>query len=149
MNRIAHYTLNIVQGTGDDSPVNIDRHSYLNGFVERFSRDLCQNDDLKHRDVVIVTGTTGSLGSYLLDRLVGSDDIHRIYALNRASSDGTPLVKRQKTALAARGLDAQIATSRKVVLLESDFGDSTLGLNEEILQEVRAVRPTNLFAWLM
>lgn len=149
MNRIAHYTLNIVRGIGDDSPVNIDRHSYLNGFVERFSSGLRQNNGLKRRDVVIVTGTTGSLGSYLLDRLVGSDDIHRIYALNRASSDGTPLVKRQMAALAVRGLDAQIAISPKVILLEADFGNSTLGLNEEILQEVRAVRPTDLFVWLM
>lgn len=149
MNRIAHYTLNIVRGIGDDSPVNIDRHSYLNGFVERFSSGLRQNNGLKHGDVVIVTGTTGSLGSYLLDRLVDSDDIHRIYALNRASSDGTPLVKRQMAALAVRGLDAQIATSRKVILLEADFGNSTLGLNEEILQEVRAVRRTSLLVWLM
>lgn len=86
---------------------------------------------------MVVTGTTGALGSYILAQLVASDDVHRIYALNRPASDGTPLIERQVVALTNRGLDGQIAYSQKVNLLEADLGKSDLGLCDTDLQEVR------------
>ncbi|OBZ75965.1 hypothetical protein A0H81_04734 [Grifola frondosa] len=50
-------------------------------------------------DVFVVMGTTGSLGSYILDRLVANTEIMWVYALNRAVVDGSILVERQRTAL--------------------------------------------------
>ncbi|KLO19193.1 acetyl-CoA synthetase-like protein [Schizopora paradoxa] len=138
VNQITRYVLDVVQGVRNSGLISIDRHKYLANYVERFSSGLRQTNGLKHGDVVIVTGTTGALGSYLLDLLVRSDEVERIYALNRASSGGVSLVKRQMAALETRGLDVQAATSRKVFLIEADFSKSTLGLSEEILQTVKS-----------
>ncbi|TIB02509.1 hypothetical protein E3P96_02139 [Wallemia ichthyophaga] len=71
--------------------------------------------------VYLVTGTTGSLGSYLLSALVASTKCARVYAANRPHPSKT-LVERQKAALRSRGLDESVADSSKVHLLEMDLG---------------------------
>jgi len=134
---ISQYTMNVAHGVRNDN-LNTDRRNYLNGFVERFSSGLGHSNSLKKRgDVVIVTGTTGALGSYILAHLVASDDVRRVYALNRTTSDRATLIKRQVAALTSRGLDGQIASSEKVNLLEADFGKPDLGLCDAVLREIR------------
>lgn len=88
-------------------------------------------------DVVLVTGTTGNLGCYLLDALVSSGEVRLVYGLNRASRDGVSLVERQKEALRHRGLDARILQSPKVVLLEGSLTDPAWGLSAEMYEQVR------------
>ncbi|KAL9583722.1 MAG: hypothetical protein Q9203_004958 [Teloschistes exilis] len=73
--------------------------------------------------VVILTGSTGSLGSYLLDALMRQDQVSRIYCLNR-TADG---MKRQTASNEARGLSAD--WSRKDVrFLQADLSKTYLGL---------------------
>ncbi|CCL98028.1 uncharacterized protein FIBRA_00021 [Fibroporia radiculosa] len=87
-------------------------------------------------DVVLVTGTTGNLGCYLLDALVSSSEVRLVYALNRASRDGASLLNRQKEALRHRGLDPQIPHSPKVILLEGSLTDPTWGLPVGVYEQV-------------
>ncbi|EED78057.1 predicted protein [Postia placenta Mad-698-R] len=87
-------------------------------------------------DVVLVTGTTGSLGCHLLEALSLTPTVHRIYALNRASKDGTPLYVRQKAALIERAIDARILNLQKVVLIEGDLNHPTWGLTEGTFEEI-------------
>lgn len=87
-------------------------------------------------DVVLVTGTTGSLGCHLLEALSLTPTVHRIYALNRASKDGTPLYVRQKAALIERAIDARILNLQKVVLIEGDLNHPTWGLTEGTFEEL-------------
>lgn len=73
--------------------------------------------------VVILTGSTGSLGSYLLDALMKQDQVLRIYCLNR-TADG---MKRQTASNEARGLS--VDWSRKDVrFLQADLSKMYLGL---------------------
>lgn len=106
--------------------------------VKKYSVDLSRHTGTIKRpeqEVVLVTGTTGGLGSSLLVTLTQSPNVTRVYALNRKAS--TPLHERQKAILDERGYDAQsILSSPKVVLLESDMEQDRLGLSAELYHTV-------------
>lgn len=75
--------------------------------------------------VVILTGSTGSLGSYLLDTLATSKNVKKIYCLNRrADAD-----QQQAKTNAARGLVSE--WGNKVVFLHTDLSRPSLGLNQK------------------
>ncbi|KAH9934343.1 uncharacterized protein B0H18DRAFT_870080 [Fomitopsis serialis] len=88
-------------------------------------------------NVILVTGTTGSLGSFLLSRLVDDPSVVRIYALNRPSRDGEELLSRQKAALSSRGLVIAILESTKVLLLEADVSVVGFALPEQVYSEMQ------------
>ncbi|KAH9911161.1 uncharacterized protein B0H18DRAFT_945218, partial [Fomitopsis serialis] len=87
-------------------------------------------------DVVLVTGTTGSLGCHLLAQLAANPDIRRIYAFNRPSRNGDTIRLRQERALRERGLDTSALDSSRVVMLEGDLTRPKLGLADDIYQEM-------------
>jgi hypothetical protein len=87
-------------------------------------------------DVVMVTGTTGGLGSVLLAELVASHDVTRVFAVNRKDPSGTPLSDRQVASLKRQGLDPVIAFSPKVTLVEADLSASDLGLASDVFESV-------------
>ncbi|KAH9917018.1 uncharacterized protein B0H18DRAFT_1123857 [Fomitopsis serialis] len=88
------------------------------------------------KDVVIVTGTTGALGSQLLVKLARNPEVKRVYALNRASRDQVPIRERQAKVLVERGLDASVLDTDKVVLVEGDLTQQNFGLSEETYKEI-------------
>ncbi|KZT73185.1 acetyl-CoA synthetase-like protein [Daedalea quercina L-15889] len=89
-------------------------------------------------DVVLVTGTTGSLGCHVLVQLATSPEVRRIYALNRPSRNADMIRPRQEKALLERGLNAEILDSDRVVLLEGDLMQPKFGLSVEVFDEMRA-----------
>lgn len=84
---------------------------------------------------VILTGSTGSLGSYLLDSLVRQQHVRKIYCLNRAE-DG---LAKQKIASGDRGLDTTAWGEDRVEFLHVDLSEPIFGLNRkeygQLLQE--------------
>lgn len=89
--------------------------------------------------VVLVTGTTGGLGTRLLADLHASPDVVKIYAVNRKQH--TSLEVKQKESLVKQGLDPGVVDSDKVVLVEADLSKENAGLAPEVLEEVRLNRP--------
>ena len=87
-------------------------------------------------DVVLITGTTGSIGASTLVELLESPKVEKVYALNRPRKGGLPLIIRQKLALIRQGLDGDLIFSKKLVILEGDLGHPCLGLGESIRREV-------------
>jgi hypothetical protein len=87
-------------------------------------------------DVILITGTTGSVGASTLAELLESPKVEKVYALNRSHTKGLPLVTRQKRAFTSQGLKGDLVLSEKLVMLEGDLGRSCLGLEESIQQEV-------------
>ncbi|KAF2234984.1 NAD(P)-binding protein [Viridothelium virens] len=79
----------------------------------------------KSRMTIILTGSTGSLGSYLLDTLVRSSKVERVICLNR-SSDAE---QRQWKSHRARGLSTELGPP-KIEFLECDTTKDFLGLSE-------------------
>ena len=127
------------QSMGDDSVL---RRSPIDDVLEmmaQYSKEFSPHtgtDPLPPDDVVLVTGTTGTIGSNVLAQLVADPKVERVYGLNRESI--TPLDTRQRIALSGRGLDPTIVDSPKVVLLEGTVSQPKLGLPDDLYEELRA-----------
>lgn len=83
----------------------------------------------------LLTGTTGSLGIYILSRLMQKRNVKRIYCLVRASSTSNAL-DRILSNLASRSLP--MVNVSKIVALPSQLGSESLGLSPSVLSELRA-----------
>lgn len=79
--------------------------------------------------VVAVTGTTGSMGSYLLATLLARSDVTKVFCLNRA----TDATDKQYQALRSRGLPGlELAIEQgRVTFLKIDVAAPHLGLSDE------------------
>ncbi|KAL8850362.1 MAG: hypothetical protein Q9221_004682 [Calogaya cf. arnoldii] len=89
----------------------------FNRILHEASGGLGVSDD-QHTSTVLITGSTGSLGSYLLCKLLGNPDVKRVFCLNRTS--GEDAYYRQKHALRAKGIELP-----KMPGLESRFSRPT------------------------
>jgi len=85
---------------------------------------------------VLITGTTGNLGSHLLDALLRHDRVQRVYTLNRPRV-GKDIKKEHEERFADKGLDAGLLSDDRLIFLEGDTSDVALGLTSEVYQEVR------------
>jgi thioester reductase-like protein/acyl carrier protein len=79
---------------------------------------------------VILTGTTGSLGSYILDCLIRNDTVQQVFCLNR-SKDAPG---RQHEIHSARGLSTDFA---KVEFLPIDLSVDKFGLSNDAYEDLR------------
>ncbi|QRV80576.1 AMP binding enzyme [Ceratobasidium sp. AG-Ba] len=86
---------------------------------------------------VVVTGTTGALGSHLLARLLKDDRVEQVWALNRELRDGGSIPNRQYASFVDKGLDIRLLNSRKLKFAGCDLTDMTLGLDEDLLEDIR------------
>ncbi len=71
---------------------------------------------------IVLTGSTGSLGSYLLDQLLESPRVSRVICLNRGHGE-----EKQKTVNASRALISE--WDDRVRFLTTDLSKTRLGLN--------------------
>jgi hypothetical protein len=83
---------------------------------------------------LLITGTTGALGSHLLSQTAQDPTIQRIYALGRARSLAH-LGEKHKMALESRGLSSELLNDPKVVLVVAETLDE---VTVETLAEVRS-----------
>ncbi|KAF2972037.1 hypothetical protein GQX73_g1567 [Xylaria multiplex] len=88
--------------------------------IAKYTRDLPVDGD-----TVIVTGTTGSLGTYLLNTLVKNPAVRRIYCFNR-SADAE---ERQRAGFKTKGL-TEIWPAKKVQFLTADLSKPDFGLGQ-------------------
>ncbi|KIW12711.1 hypothetical protein PV08_09989 [Exophiala spinifera] len=122
--------------TEGSSPEDTDG-KVLEATVEAYSRHLdrmsasiaCQGDATDERDskgrVVVLTGSTGTLGSYLLHQFVGDTEVSHIVCLNR-STDSRSV---QQTRNASHQLDTDISEDR-VSFFTADLSKPSFGLTK-------------------
>ncbi|KIY43242.1 NAD(P)-binding protein [Fistulina hepatica ATCC 64428] len=87
------------------------------------------------QDVVLLTGSTGSLGTGLLAQLVATDAVAKIYAFNRPSSSSKKTVDRQRELLKLRGYDEGIATSSKVVYVDATITVDDIATGDKTVED--------------
>ena len=85
------------------------------------------------RQVVILTGSTGVLGSYILDRLVANPSIGHIFCLNRKLDSSSYQVEKIKSL----GLSTPLDPGR-VTFVTTNLSESGLGLHEKMLEKLRS-----------
>ena len=81
--------------------------------------------------VVVLTGSTGALGSYILCLLQDEPSVSHIYCLNRSPDSGSLQSKRNK----ARGLSPPFLSDR-VTFLTSDLSKPFLGLEHHVYADI-------------
>ncbi|KAL1701566.1 hypothetical protein EV121DRAFT_211887 [Schizophyllum commune] len=106
----------------------------------------------KYPVTVLLTGSTGHLGSEILASLLTDERVERVYTLDRArkgasldragrgGSDGATagVRDRQRARWADKGLDDELLQSRKLVPLEGDVSAPRFGQSEEVYSEILA-----------
>ncbi|KAK7042179.1 Non-canonical non-ribosomal peptide synthetase FUB8 [Favolaschia claudopus] len=86
--------------------------------------------------VVLLTGSTGNLGSQILATLLNDSRVVKVYALNRSVS-GRTLAERQFGVFSERGLDMQLLASEKLELIETQLTQNNLGLAPGVYEQIR------------
>ncbi|GJC89467.1 non-canonical non-ribosomal peptide synthetase FUB8 [Colletotrichum liriopes] len=120
------------QHVGSLQPVDVDIQGSrtMSAVLAKYTQNLPNKPGIERppaRDLqqtVILSGSTGRLGAYLLDFLVMNPAVHKVICLNRARAGRT----RQLHLNAARGLKTDLA---KAEFLQADFTDPYLGLDAE------------------
>jgi len=111
----------------------------LSGSAGSLGVNSVTNDTVSHSTgtVVLLTGSTGGLGSFLLSQLLKDPRVERVYALNRPSSS-TSIEERQSSAFLDKGLPVDLLSSGKLVYVEADASRDNCGLSPELYEEVCA-----------
>lgn len=86
--------------------------------------------------VVLLTGTTGGLGSCMLETLLKDQSVERVYAYNRPARGTMTIRDRQRDAFLDKGFELQLLQSDRLVYLEGDGALPKLGLSNEAYEEV-------------
>lgn len=107
-----------------------DEEIIFNGLVEKYTQDLPASVPNKpgpaeKGQVIIITGTTGALGSYLLDFALKSPNIMKVICFNR----GFDSQHRQIEASTSRGLSTDFSRAE---FLQVDLSEPDLGLTPEV-----------------
>jgi NAD(P)-dependent dehydrogenase (short-subunit alcohol dehydrogenase family) len=130
---------------GTNTQAEVSRAARINGLLESFTQNLPQPNKAaiprpkSEGHVVMLTGSTGSFGSYILDTLLSDPSVKKIYCLNR-SADAEA---RQTESQAEKGLRAVEQNRNHVEFVQAEFSDDQLGLTQwmyrKLLEEVNVV----------
>jgi hypothetical protein len=102
----------------------------IEGMIEKYGHFA--EDNLA---TVLVTGTTGNLGSHLLDALLRNGRVQRVYTLNRPRI-GRDIKKEHEERFTDKGLDPKLLSDDRLVFLEGNTSDVNLGLSSDVYLEV-------------
>ncbi|PFH48597.1 hypothetical protein AMATHDRAFT_81705 [Amanita thiersii Skay4041] len=101
----------------------------------------------REEKVVLLTGSTGSLGCCLLARLVKDPNVIRVVCLNRPARGYKDLRAKQRDQLAKRNMWLTTLEWSKVVLHECDMGQDRLGLGRRAWKDLGGVTHVVHCAW--
>ncbi|KAF0318408.1 Non-canonical non-ribosomal peptide synthetase [Colletotrichum sp. SAR11_59] len=118
-----------VNGEDDSEGPNHDIAA-MEAQLQKYTRDLPQKQGNKpgpndQGQTILITGTTGALGSYMLDFMESNPAVKKVVCLNRSEDSD----KRQVKMSAERGLKTDF---KKAEFLCADMSKSNLGLEPEV-----------------
>lgn len=113
--------------------------------VKKYTIDMHLPRRQEHRQAVLLTGCSGSLGSHILHGLMGQPSVQIIYCFNRSSPIDP--ARRQYDLHRARGLSVDFS---KIVFVNTDMFLPNLGIDDQplyrdVLSSVRLIIRTNLY----
>ncbi|KAJ6553311.1 hypothetical protein B0H19DRAFT_1263705 [Mycena capillaripes] len=142
ISRLAHFVFEIASGQHEEDASMGAKYNAMHGMVAKYSQDFPTHTGERQvpspgTKVVLVTGTTGELGCYLLSLLVADPAVAQVYVINRSSPQQLALRDRHARALVKRGLDASILESSKVSLLSGDVSKLGFDLPAPVYREMQ------------
>lgn len=93
--------------------------------------------DEQQNSTILMTGSTGSLGSYLLCKLLECPSVDRVICLNRLSDKDA--YSRQRHALRTKDIELSEDDWSRVQIIQTNTNDARLGLDENQYQQLTAV----------
>ena len=113
-----------------------ERKAFVEEYKEKIDRIKYQSETrVEHdKEVVILTGSTGALGSYILDYLLRDPAVARVICLNRAQDSLSLHIKRNET----RGLPDPRTLGKELSFFTADFAQEHLGLSTQVLETLVA-----------
>jgi thioester reductase-like protein len=123
----------LIKGESKDAETQeIEQQNSMKHLYEQYTRDMVtakkgRPEAANEDQVVVVTGTTGTLGSYLLNFLAHDSRIKKVICLNRAEDGGA---KQQAKAAKDRGLDPTYGG--KAEFYHFDVSRSDFALSKEV-----------------
>ncbi|KAG9197068.1 hypothetical protein G6514_002473 [Epicoccum nigrum] len=127
-----------VGNTGAQPAVPLTREEKIDGMVRKYTQDMSRPQESpailqqagKH--TIILTGSTGSLGTHMLEQLLNNPSVEKVYCLNR-SADAE---QRQKASFDTHHHDP--ARFDKASFLQTDLGKESFGLDEPTYAHLQA-----------
>ncbi|RDB24956.1 Non-reducing polyketide synthase azaA [Hypsizygus marmoreus] len=118
------------------------RTDLMDDYIEKYSSGLSKVPSRPSAKTpedtvtVLLTGSTGHLGTDILAILLADVKVHKVYTLNRRSSEG-PTSERHHAKFKSKQLDTELLNSRKFVSLDGDTSLASLGLDTSSYEEIR------------
>jgi hypothetical protein len=136
---LSTYLEELVQGTtkAADDPDTL-MHQMIVKYTSGFAQPVACTLGSENPMVVVLTGSTGNLGSQILVSLLQDERVAKVYALNRPSSS-VGLAQRHSAMFKDRGLDIALLASSKLVFVEGQLDRPDLGLSSNLHNEVRPI----------
>ena len=100
------------------------RANEMQSTLEQLSKPR-EDEPSEGRETIVLTGATGAIGSYLLDTLLETPKVKKIYCLDRATS-----LERQKEISSSKGLSTSF--HNKVEFYVTNFEEPSFGLSPAI-----------------
>ncbi|KAJ6568452.1 hypothetical protein B0H10DRAFT_2109334 [Mycena sp. CBHHK59/15] len=135
--RLSAFLYGLVSG---DVNARTDPNEMLEVMISKYASGFAQPAAFTgNPQVVLLTGSTGSLGSQILASLLGDCRVVKVYALNRPSSasEKLNLAHRHRNIFNKRGLDTALLDSSKLVLVEGQTDQADLGLETDLYNELK------------
>lgn len=130
VNQLSQLLNAIVNGEATETE---SRAAIINALVEKYTADIpgkyLDAPSISGKGAVILTGSTGSLGNYLLNTLLEDPAVSKIYCLNRSENAKT----RQEESFQEKGLEPDFA---RVEFLQASFGKENFGLGNSKYEEM-------------
>ncbi|GLA50743.1 putative NRPS-like protein biosynthetic cluster [Aspergillus niger] len=126
--KLAQLVLRLLNG---DNATEISHPEKLNTLIEKYTSDLPIQDFISRqtsspptKSTVILTGSTGSLGTYLLHTLLEDPSVAKVYCFNRSDAQS-----KQEIIFQQKGLHITSTALNKVEYLTVPFSDPHFGLS--------------------
>ncbi|KAF2199797.1 acetyl-CoA synthetase-like protein, partial [Delitschia confertaspora ATCC 74209] len=106
---------------------------------------------VRQNAVVLLTGSTGSLGTNVLDALCRDVNVKTIICLNRPGRDGQPAEARQQQSCISKGVHLPPESQEKVQYIEAKINQNHFGLKSPEGYEMLVSKVTHIIhnAWPM
>ena len=120
---------NISKSSGQPA-APLTREEKMQKMVAKYTRDMVRSKQATSapkppsKHTVVITGSTGSLGSHILEQLLQNPDVEKVYCMNRSDAEA-----RQKVAFKQHNHD--LTNFSKAAFLKTDFAADRFGLPED------------------
>ncbi|KAJ5257252.1 hypothetical protein N7478_013356 [Penicillium angulare] len=138
---LAQFIVNLTEGK---EQWGVPREEKIQKLVDKHTSDLpkrglATREGASSPSTVILTGSTGSLGTYILHSLLSSGSVSKVYCFNRSDAE-----QRQKKSFREKRLALDLKDWKsRVEFLQVSLGDVRFGLTElkyaELLESVDAI----------